>query len=164
MLKIASVLAVTLLLAVPTPGQKPENAETASADESVIHTIMLKSASEWNKGDLDSFATMYKNSSDTLFVANRVSHGYAGMLESYRKNYATPEARGTLTYTNLEIHRLDSHFATVVGNCHLERDSIAGGNFDCIFSLVFERTADGWKIILGHSSALPAARRPPAVN
>ena len=155
------ILLLALSLSLPALAQTA-NTASGSAEESAIRAVMEKSALDWNKGDLEAFATSYKNSPDTLFIGNRVSRGYAGMLESYRKSYPTPEARGTLTFSNLEVHPLDARFAAVVGNCHLERTAAGGGNANCIFSLIFEKTSAGWKIVLDHSSAVPAAAKPEA--
>jgi uncharacterized protein (TIGR02246 family) len=127
-------------------------------DEAAIRQVMQKGADDWNRGDLDAFATQYKNSPETLFLGSTVSRGYDGMLATYKRVYNTPEKRGTLTFSNVEVHLLDAQYAAVIGNCHLERTQAGGGNFDCIYSLVFEKTPAGWKIILDHSSPAPAKK------
>lgn len=129
-------------------------------EEDAIKQVMQKSADDWNRGDLDAFATSYKNSPEIVFIGHSVTRGYAGMLASYRKAYDTPAKRGTLSFSHLDVHLLDAHFATVVGNCHLERPPAGGGNYDCVYSLVFEKTPEGWKIILDHSTGLPPAVHP----
>jgi uncharacterized protein (TIGR02246 family) len=156
---LASLLVATCLCGlVHAAAQTPSFA----ADEAAIRATMDKSVADWNRGDLDAFATSYKNSPDILFIGSRVSRGYDGMLASYRSRYATAEARGVLTFSNIEIHPLDARFATLIGNCHLERTAAGGGSYDCIYSLVLEKTSAGWKIILDHSSALPAVATKPA--
>ena len=159
-LRILSVLFLSLALSHPIWSQDVIGKPQELSAESSIRAVMEKSRGDWNRGDLVTFAKMYKDSPDILFIANRVSHGYAGMLESYRRNYATPEARGVLTYTNVEVYPLDARFATVTGNCHLERTVAGGGNFDCIYSLTFEKTAEGWKVVVDHSSAIHLAAKP----
>ena len=59
---------------------------------------------------------------------------------------------GTLGFSELEVHPLDERFAVVVGKYHLERTKKAGGNAEGIFSLVFEKTDDGWKIVVDHTT------------
>lgn len=146
-----ALFAVCLMIAGNLHAQSP-------ADEAAIRQVMQQSADDWNRGDLNAFATAYKNSPDTLFIGSTVSRGYDGMLATYKRVYDTPEKRGTLTFSNLEVHMLDAHFAALIGNCHLERTQAGGGNFDCIYSLVFEKTPAGWKIILDHSSPAPAKK------
>lgn len=153
-LKVCLVLLVGMLVGARSWGQSVGDAGQGGSVDRALRAVMEKSAADWNRGDLDAFATSYLNSPDIVFVGKQVSHGYAQMLARYRKNYPTAEARGTLTYSNLEVHPLDARFATVIGNCHLERTAAGGGNFNCVFSLVFKKTAAGWKIVLDHSSAV----------
>jgi ketosteroid isomerase-like protein len=120
-----------------------------------IRAVLDKQVVDWNRGDLDAFATGYKNSPDILFMGSKISRGYAQMLDSYRKGYSTKEKMGTLSFTSLEVQPLDESFATVTGNFHLERTQVGGGDADGYFLLVFEKTPDGWKIIRDDSTVLP---------
>lgn len=128
------------------------------ADSAAIIAVMNKSAEDWNRGDLDAFATCYKNSPEILFIGGSISRGYAQMLATYKKLYPSHEKMGKLRFTKLEVQPLDAHFATVTGNFHLERTAVGGGNSDGYFLLVFEKTAEGWKIVRDDSTELP----PPA--
>lgn len=82
--------------------------------------------------------------------------GYAQMLVTYRKHYATREQMGTLSFSRLAVQPLDAHFATVTGHFHLARSKAGGGNADGYFMLVFEKTAQGWKIVRDDSTDLAA--------
>ena len=125
----------------------PLRAQTASPrEDTAIRAVLEKSVADWNRGDLDAFATCYKNSPDILFIGRTVRHGYAQMLESYRTGYPTREKMGTLTFSSLEVQPLDERFATVTGHFHLER-SAAVGNSNGYFLLVMEKTPQGWKIV-----------------
>lgn len=137
-----------LLLVLPAVAQKP-----SSADEAGIRAVLSKQAADWNRGDLDAFAAGYKNSPDTLFIGSTIRRGYDGMIAGYRKKYPSKSAMGTLSFTNVEVHPLDAHFATVIGNFHLQRTAAGGGNADGIYSLVLEKTAAGWKIVLDHTTS-----------
>jgi ketosteroid isomerase-like protein len=120
---------------------------------------MQKSAEDWNRGDIDTFATSYKNSPDILFIGHGISRGYAQMVAAYKKSYSTREQMGTLGFSQLEVQPLDPRFATVTGHFHLERTAAGGGNADGYFLLVFEKTPDGWKIVRDDTTALPAAQQ-----
>jgi ketosteroid isomerase-like protein len=124
------------------------------ADEA-IRAVLEKQVVDWNRGDLDAFATGYKNSPDILFMGSKISRGYAQMLDRYRKGYATKEKMGTLSFTGLEVQPLDERFAPVTGNFHLERTPAGGGNADGYFLLVFEKTTAGWKIIRDATTVPP---------
>jgi ketosteroid isomerase-like protein len=130
-------------------------AQENATDAQAIRAVMDKQVTDWNRGDLDAFATGYKNSPDILFIGSKISRGYAQMLDAYRKGYSTKEKMGTLSFTELEVQSLDASFSTVTGNFHLERTSDGGGNADGYFLLVFEKTPAGWKIVRDDSTNLP---------
>lgn len=125
---------------------------TASQQELDIVKVLLKQQDAWNHGNIDSFAQGYKNSPDIIFLTHQVSRGYAGMVEEYKRDYPNKAAMGTLTYSELEVHVLDEKYAVVIGKYHLDRGKKEGGNADGLFSLLFEKTDQGWKIIMDHTT------------
>ena len=143
------ILAATLALPVAASGQ---------SEASAIQTMMQKSAADWNRGDIDAFATSYKNSPDILFLGKTISRGYAGMLATYKEHYPTREKMGTLVFSQLQVQPLDELFATTTGHFHLERTAAGGGNADGYFLLVLEKTKNGWKIVRDDTTALPKNR------
>ena len=135
------------------PAETPlDQLRTLSRDELEVVKVLTRQEDSWNKGNLDAFATGYKNSPDILFIGRQVSHGYEQMLADYKKNYPNKETMGALSFSALEPHVLDEHYAVVVGHYKLERSRKNGGNAEGIFSLIFEKTADGWKIIIDHTT------------
>lgn len=141
-----------LLLLTPAIAQP---APSASANARDILAVLNKSADDWNRGDLDAFATSYKNSPDILFMSRTIRHGYAQMLAGYKASYPTQEKMGKLTFSQLEVQPLDERLATVTGHFHLERTVAGGGNADGYFLLVLEHTTAGWKIVRDDTTALP---------
>ena len=127
-------------------------ARAATRDETAIRGVLDAQVAAWNRGDVATFMQGYRNSPETTFVGKTVAHGYANILERYRKAYSDKDKMGQLSFTDLEVHPLDAHFAAVTGRFHLVRSAGAGGNTDGIFSLIFEKTESGWKIVLDHSS------------
>jgi uncharacterized protein (TIGR02246 family) len=124
----------------------------STQDEAAIRGVLDAQVAAWNRGDVVAFMQGYNNSPDTTFVGKTVAHGFSNILDRYRKNYVDKEKMGQLTFSELEVHPLDAHFATVTGRYHLARTASAGGEAQGIFSLVFEKTSAGWKIILDHTS------------
>ena len=139
-----------VMLAVPSH-LRAQNSSSVQA----IRAVLDKQVVDWNRGDLDAFATGYKNSPDILFMGSKISRGYAQMLDTYRKGYSTREKMGTLSFTGLEVQPLDANFATVTGNFHLDRTADGGGNADGYFLLVFEKTPAGWKIVRDDTTVPP---------
>jgi ketosteroid isomerase-like protein len=125
---------------------------TATRQELDVVKVLLAQEKAWNAGNLDEFAKGYKNSPDTLFIGHQISKGYAQMLNDYRKNYPTAASMGTLAFTDLEVHPLSETFAVCIGKYHLDRSKKEGGPAEGLFSLVFEKTDQGWKIVVDHTT------------
>jgi uncharacterized protein (TIGR02246 family) len=127
-------------------------------DAAAIRQVMAQQAAAWNRGDVVEFMRSYKDAPDTTFVGTGVRKGYRTILESYRKHYATKEQMGRLTYAELDVRLLpDAHgevrYAAMTGRFHLDRTARGeAGQDDGVFSLLWEKTAGGWKIILDHTS------------
>ena len=130
-----------------------------AADEgAAIRAVLSAQQDAWNRGDIDNFVTAYKDAPDTTFIGAKIRQGYARILESYKKNYAGKEQMGKLTYSDLDVRLLpcadgQSHYAAVTGRFHLDRTAHGtAAKDDGVFSLLWEKTAGGWKIVLDHSS------------
>jgi ketosteroid isomerase-like protein len=50
------------------------------------------------------------------------------------------------------VRPLDAGYAVVIGRFHLDSKAEAGGESSGIFTLLFHKTANGWKIVLDHTS------------
>lgn len=124
----------------------------AASPEAEIRKVLDDQQAAWNRGDIPAFMTGYANSAETTFVGTDVSKGYAAVLQRYQKKYASKAAMGTLTFSGVEVRMLGEAHAVAVGRFHLERTAEGGGPASGIYSLVFEKTAAGWKIILDHTS------------
>jgi ketosteroid isomerase-like protein len=150
---VSAVLLAILLWCVPVFAQT----NSTTAQDSAIRAGLAQQAVDWNSGDLDAFATGYKNSPDILFIGSKISRGYSQMLERYRTVYSTHEKMGTLTYSDIEVQPLDENFATATGRFHLERTAAGGGEASGTYLLVFEKTPQGWKIV--RDVTIPAAKQ-----
>jgi ketosteroid isomerase-like protein len=100
----------------------------------------------------------YEKSPETTFIGATIGKGYERILERYQKSYTTREQMGTLTFNELEVRMLPDtcgkpEFAVVTGRFHLERTHKGEAKKDDgIFSLVWRKGPDGWKILLDHTS------------
>ena len=150
-----SLLLASTLWVPARPGAQsvPDQLHTLTREELNVIKVLTRQEDNWNAGNLDAFATGYKNSPDTLFIGRQISRGYDQMLADYKKGYPNKEAMGTLSFSGLEPHILDEHYAVVLGHYRVDRSKKAGGMAEGIFSLVLEKTPEGWKIVVDHTTS-----------
>jgi len=123
----------------------------AQSDE--IRAMLKSSEAAWNRGDLAAFASDYEDAPTTTFVGRELTRGGVdAILARYQRSYPTPEARGTLTFSEIEVRALGGDYALALGRFALKRPQAGGGDTAGRFTLVLHRTAKGWKIIHDHSS------------
>lgn len=123
----------------------------AAAEEAIRNALQLQQDA-WNRGDLKAFMEAYENSASTTFVGATVTRGYQPVLDNYIKRYPTRDAMGQLTFSAIEVHPLGPDHAWVLGRFHLKRNAAGGGDKSGTYTLVFKKTAPGWKIVLDHTS------------
>lgn len=141
------------MLSLPLAARSQQTLTTVPQQQLDVIKVLLAQEEAWNRGDIEAFSQAYKDSPDTLFITSSVNRGYAGLLEAYRREYPNRAAMGNLAFSELEVHPLDERFAVVIGRYHLERGKKDGGNAEGIFSLVLEKTAKGWKIVVDHTTS-----------
>jgi len=117
---------------------------------------LLKSQQEaWNDGDLQGFMDLYWKSDKLRFASGaNVTYGWQDTLDSYQRRYNTPEKMGELKFKVEEVRVLSDSHALVFGEWRLDRDV---ADLKGLFTLLFEKREEGWKIIADHTSedALP---------
>jgi ketosteroid isomerase-like protein len=130
----------------------------ANKDEAAIRAAIEGQVDAWNRADIPGFMKTYEQSPETTFIGTNIGKGYEKILERYQKNYSTREQMGTLTFNDLQVRMLPgscgkAEFAVVTGRFHLERSQKGEAKKDDgIFSLVWRKGPQGWKIVLDHTS------------
>lgn len=121
-------------------------------DRAAIEAVLNGQQTAWNQGDVDAFLKGYWDSPELTFSGSSgVSRGWDGVLARYKKNYPDRAAMGRLDFSQLEFRFLGADAALVLGRWHLTRDK---GDVGGVFSLVWQRFPEGWKIIHDHTSAV----------
>src|SRR5260221_3249186 len=147
--RFGAILTSLALLILPAPGTLHAQSQST---EDAIRAVLTAQQDAWNRGDVDGFMSGYDASEATTFVGATITKGYRQVLENYRHRYPTKEKMGRLTFSAIEVTPLGAEFASVIGRFHLDRTAEAGGPASGIFTLLFRKTAGGWKIILDHTS------------
>ncbi|MGO9338614.1 MAG: YybH family protein [Terracidiphilus sp.] len=153
MKRLAATLVLLSLLTVAFA-----RSQAQATDEAAIRAAIAAQAEAWNRADIPAFMQTYENSPETTFIGAKLRKGYGLILERYKQSYTTPEQMGKLTFGDLDIRLLPSssgavEYAVVTGSFHLERAARGEAKKDDgVFSLVWRKGPQGWKIILDHTS------------
>jgi ketosteroid isomerase-like protein len=122
------------------------------ADREAIDVVLRAQQSAWNRADVDAFLEGYWHSPELTFSGSSgVARGWDAVLARYKKNYPDRAAMGQLDFSDLEFRFLGPHAALVLGKWHLQREKDELGG---VFTLVWQRFPEGWKIIHDHTSAV----------
>jgi beta-aspartyl-peptidase (threonine type) len=121
----------------------------AKAVEQVLH----KQQAAWNRHDLEGFMAGYWNSSElTFFSGGKEQDGWQAAMERYLARYASPgHEMGQLEFSGLRVEVPCQDFAFVRGSWKLTMSD--GKTPHGLFTLVFRKFPDGWKIVHDHTSA-----------
>lgn len=125
----------------------------AQSEEEKILNVLRTQQAAWNRADIEAFMQGYERSDELAFVGTEVQRGFDDVKARYYRKYGDPAKMGKLQFSDFEVRILTADTATVIGRFHLTRTAEGGGDASGIFSLVFLKTAEGWKVVHDHTSA-----------
>jgi beta-aspartyl-peptidase (threonine type) len=124
-----------------------------AGDRAAIEAVLQDQQAAWNRGDVDAFLTGYWRSPELTFSGSSgITRGWDGVRERYKTRYAAQVAMGQLEFSQQEFHFLGPDAALVLGHWQLRR---AQGDIGGVFSLVWQKFPEGWRIIHDHTSQAP---------
>ena len=151
MKQILKMMMLTLAMPIVLAGDVSASAPKASP-ENAIRAVLDAQAEAWNRADIIAFMQGYWKSDKTEFVgSNGILRGWQAVLDRYRKAYPDGRAMGHLTFSGLEITELSPTAALILGEWKLDREADHPGG---VFTLVFRKFPEGWRIINDHTSAV----------
>lgn len=126
--------------------------QSGSNGKDAIERILQAQQEAWNRHDLDAFMSGYWNSPDlTFFSGANEREGWQATIDRYRSAYSSPgHEMGKLDFSNLRIEMLGADAAFVRGGWHLTMSD--GKTPHGLFTLVFRKFPEGWKIVHDHTS------------
>jgi uncharacterized protein (TIGR02246 family) len=154
----SSLLLMVLAFAACRAGGRSAIAAHSSSDTadpgSGISAQLARSASDWNRGDLEGFLSDYAAESTTTFVDGfRPRRGIEFIRENYAPRFSPGARRDSLRFEEIETRSLTPTIALVTARYSLHRgDSVTSSG---PFTLVMERRAEGWRILHDHTSSDP---------
>ncbi len=140
---IPFLLAITL---VSCSGQ----IRTEMNSEEKIRAVLANQQQCWNQGDIDCFMQGYWNSDSLRFIGKSgINYGWQATLDNYKKSYPDKSAMGTLNFELLNLEPIGTDHYLVTGKWKLIRQADEPNG---LFTLIWKRFGDEWKIIYDHSS------------
>jgi beta-aspartyl-peptidase (threonine type) len=148
MRNIAAIFCAPILL-VTLAAAAPPHTDAQAA----IRQVLEQQADAWNRHDLVAFMQGYWHSPQLTFFSGATIHrGWDAALDRYRKAYQSPGRQmGKLEFSDLQIETLGPEAAFVRGAFRLTMPD--GKQSHGIFTLVFRKFPEGWRIIHDHTCA-----------
>ncbi len=159
MRRLRLLFAVLLLFGLPALAQMDRSARRAQRQErmkderTAIRAVLDQQVEAWNKGDLAGYMSGYwKSEQLTFFSGGTVTHGWDATFERYKKRYGgNTSTMGKLDFSDLEIVPLGPQSAMARGHWHLVMSD--GKEPHGLFTVIFRKFPEGWRIVHDHSSA-----------
>lgn len=119
----------------------------------LIERVLRKQQDAWNHHNLEGFMAGYWNSPGlTFFSEGREHDGWQATMDRYLANYSSPgHEMGTLAFSGLKVEVPCQQLGFVRGSWQLTMSN--GNKPHGLFTLVFRKFPDGWKIVHDHTSA-----------
>ena len=148
---LCAVILPLCVIAVVAQQSAPKSANDDS--KAAVERVLRTQQEAWNRHDLDGFMAGYWNSPElTFFSGANQKSGWQATIDRYRATYTTPgHEMGKLDFSDLRIEMLGADAAFVRGSWQL---TMADGKTPHgLFTLVFRKFPEGWKIVHDHTSA-----------
>jgi beta-aspartyl-peptidase (threonine type) len=145
------LLLVLTIAASPIAAQKSPKALSAKTE---INDVIQQQVAAWNRQDLEAFMAGYwKSPNLTFFSGATATNGWEPTLQRYQQRYqAKGAAMGKLEFSELSIEQLGPDAAFVRGHWHLTMPD--GKQPHGLFTLMFRKFPEGWRIVHDHSSGV----------
>ncbi len=143
-------IAALRIAARPLPVPAFDRAEV----EAGVRAVLDAQVTAWNGGSVRGFMEGYAEADSVVFLSGTtVRRGWEEALYAYLRSYPNAGAMGILSFDEVAVEPLSGVHALVWGRWHLlvdgPADAAAPGG---LFTLVFVRTNQGWRIVHDHTS------------
>jgi len=148
----SSFISIFILTLILTGACFRENSIDSTEIKKNIYLVMDSQIRAWNDGNIEEYMSGYYPSDSLRFASGgSVSYGWEETLERYQRGYPDKESMGILSFTEIDIKVISDDAALVFGRWKLER--VSNTSSSGLFTLVFQKTNIGWRIIHDHTSS-----------
>jgi len=118
-----------------------------------IAAMLVRSAADWNRGDLAGFMGDYARDSMTSYVSGgHVQYGWQALYDHYRASYFGPgQSRDSLRFEEIRVRPLTTDLAFCTARFELMRGATVTASGP--FTLILQKRGDRWQIIHDHTSS-----------
>lgn len=143
-LLVLGVAASSCMAPARAPHPAPEEAHA-------IRAVLGAQVEAWNRGSVRAFMEGYVQTDSLRFASGgNVRTGWQTTLDAYERGYPDGAAMGTLRFDSLDVQVLAPRWAVVFGRWRLDRAEDAPNG---LFTLLFEKRPEGWRIVHDHTSS-----------
>ncbi len=147
-----SILLLLAGIGLPSACTPPDETADPADLRAAVDSLLRTSAAAWNGGDLDGFLGWYRRGGETTYIGSSgLIQGWTAIRDRYAPLFAAGAARDSLRFEDLQSRPLGAGLGLATARYVLfQGDSIVSAG---VFTLVLQRTAEGWRIVHDHSSA-----------
>jgi ketosteroid isomerase-like protein len=148
-----SCLLPILLLSATTQADAQDEGGVYGNDAKAIERVLRTQQEAWNRHDLEGFMAGYWRSPQlTFFSEAKEQDGWDATIQRYLAKYTSPgHEMGKLEFSGLRVEVLSQDSAFVRGSWKLTMSD--GKTPHGLFTLVFRKFPEGWKVVHDHTSA-----------
>ncbi len=141
-----------IVLLATTANLHAQDVPSYGNDAKTIEHVLRTQQDAWNRHDLEGFMIGYWNSPElTFFSGVKEMNGWQAAIDRYRATYSSPgHEMGKLEFSGLRVEVLGQDAAFVRGSWKLTMSD--GKTPHGLFTLVFRKFPEGWKIVHDHTS------------
>ncbi len=121
--------------------------------EAGVRAVLDAQVQAWNEGSVRTFMDGYAEADSLVFLSGTtVRRGWEEALYGYLRSYPDAAAMGLLSFDEVTVQPLSGVHALVWGRWRLRVDGPLDAQPGGLFTLLFVRTDQGWRIVHDHTS------------